>query len=345
MTWLAKFNFRNLFSPNGLSVLRGILGCSIPFFLMRPETNWHEAALVLFIVGAITDYFDGAIAREKKLVSFLGKILDPSMDKILILAPWAWFSTAGYLSPWFLVPIFIREIAVTFCRIAWYLDGAAVGAEKMGKLKFFFQTLCVFSLFAYDLKVKNSILLSWATYDAIRILFFLFLFISLILTISSGISFFMNNRQHLKTESFAKFFLAAGVGLSPVSPGTLGSLVGVLIAFLCSWNIWLYGTVFLALFLLSCRAAGYCNFKKVKDPQFIVQDEVIGIGITFLLWPMNFHVLLTGFLLFRLFDILKPFPVRLFERLPGVWGVMLDDVAAGIYSWFGLWLLLRAQIL
>jgi phosphatidylglycerophosphatase A len=69
-----------------------------------------------------------------------------------------------------------------------------------------------------------------------------------------------------------------------------------------------------------------------EDPGPVVIDEVVGMLITLLWIPVNVTGAVLGFLLFRVFDIIKPFPARQCERLPGGWGVMLDDVMAGIYG-------------
>ena len=78
-----------------------------------------------------------------------------------------------------------------------------------------------------------------------------------------------------------------------------------------------------------------------KDPQFVVIDEVSGQMLTYLplpLAPLNWKYLLLGFILFRVFDIWKPFPARQAESLPGGWGIMADDWIAGIYAALGLWI-------
>ena len=78
----------------------------------------------------------------------------------------------------------------------------------------------------------------------------------------------------------------------------------------------------------------------IKDPQFVVIDEVSGQFLTYLLAlsPANWKYLLLGFILFRVFDIWKPFPARQAESLPGGWGIMADDWIAGIYAAGGLWI-------
>jgi phosphatidylglycerophosphatase A len=80
-----------------------------------------------------------------------------------------------------------------------------------------------------------------------------------------------------------------------------------------------------------------------KDPSFVVIDEVAGQWITLLLCPINWRNAVIAFVLFRLFDIFKPFPIRRIERLPAGWGIVFDDVGAGLYAW-GVASLLRHWI-
>jgi phosphatidylglycerophosphatase A len=162
---------------------------------------------------------------------------------------------------------------------------------------------------------------------------------------------------------FALFVATAcGLGYLPKAPGTWGSLAGVLIYFLtqkyfpldvvsklmppsfrlqAGWAamIGLPLTVVIAAVgvWVSGRAA---SFSGKKDPQFVVVDEVSGQHLTYLLAlaPLNWKYLLLGFILFRLFDIWKPFPARRAESLPGGWGIMTDDWVAGIYAAIGLWI-------
>jgi phosphatidylglycerophosphatase A len=176
---------------------------------------------------------------------------------------------------------------------------------------------------------------------------------------------------------------ALGVGYAPKAPGTFGSLVGIIVAILTHpvTYIVLFGAgfgldihvrdkyVYVApVFVLvpsliavlvvalagvwsSSRVASYAG---VKDPQYVVIDEVSGMHLTlvlalvpfglispdnapdFALYSglslLNWKYLLAGFVLFRLFDIWKPYPIKLLEKLPGGWGIMADDWLAGVYA-------------
>ena len=75
---------------------------------------------------------------------------------------------------------------------------------------------------------------------------------------------------------------------------------------------------------------------RIKDPQPVVIDEIVGMWISLLLIPPETIYILAAFVLFRLFDVIKPFPARQAELLPGGWGIMLDDLFAGIYANIGV---------
>jgi len=126
-----------------------------------------------------------------------------------------------------------------------------------------------------------------------------------------------------------------GVGYSPVAPGTLGTLVAIPIYyFLSEIPSPLYEMTLIGFFFLSVWISGNAErlFGK-KDDQRIVIDEGIGFLITMLWVPKTIRFIIIGFFLFRFFDILKPFPIRRLEkRFNGGFGVVLDDVAAGVYA-------------
>jgi phosphatidylglycerophosphatase A len=132
-------------------------------------------------------------------------------------------------------------------------------------------------------------------------------------------------------------------GYLPKAPGTWGSLVGLLLVYLLNYfslPVYLASTVFL--FIVGIFAAG--ETEKIldnRDPGVVVIDEIVGMLITMIAVPLNPLTMLLGFFLFRVFDIVKPFPVNIFDqRFHGGLGIMLDDVMAGIYSLFTLQLLI-----
>jgi phosphatidylglycerophosphatase A len=193
-----------------------------------------------------------------------------------------------------------------------------------------------------------------------------------------------------------------GIGYLKPAPGTWGSLFGLLLAVVAHPFTWFFvlgygleavlgkemflhsGAVGLALLLLPSilvwlllawlgvhTSSEVANFTGIKDPQFVVIDEVSGVhlslilaliplggpsaflntddAVAFALYTgmsiLNWKYLLAGFVLFRIFDILKPFPCRRLEKLPGGWGIMADDWMAGVYAAICLRLALHFHVL
>jgi len=140
-----------------------------------------------------------------------------------------------------------------------------------------------------------------------------------------------------------------GLGLVPGAPGTYGSFAAAILYYLL-W-LWLGPWVAPVVVVLIIPACFFTvklwpwmaeEFRK-PDPRQCVLDEVAGQWITLLFIPMTLHSLhplslvAAGFFLFRGFDVAKPYPVSLLERIPGGWGVLLDDIGAGILSGCGFW--------
>ena len=125
-----------------------------------------------------------------------------------------------------------------------------------------------------------------------------------------------------------------GSGYSPIAPGTAGSAVGLLLF----WPMrGLPGLVLVGLVLL-VSAAGVAAATRVarrvglEDPGLVVVDEVAGMWVTLLFLPATPLVAVLGFFAFRAMDIFKPWPARDLEHLPGGWGIMADDLMAGVYA-------------
>jgi phosphatidylglycerophosphatase A len=132
--------------------------------------------------------------------------------------------------------------------------------------------------------------------------------------------------------------LGAGSGLSPIAPGTAGSLAALVPWFVVRGATPIVYAVFLAIaFALGVWACGWAVRKtKVEDPSFVVWDEFVGQWIALLplvILARSMWWIIVGFILFRIFDIWKPWPVSLADRdVDGGLGVMLDDVVAGAYA-------------
>ncbi len=184
--------------------------------------------------------------------------------------------------------------------------------------------------------------------------------------------------QKLKEEivekkSFLDYFSIAlttlGVGFIPLAPGTCGSVVGVLIylffarieasssaffvlsglkgAQITAWIHALNLIVFLLFCILSVWASGRATrIFQNKDPQKVVVDEVVGQLIVFLFVPfdISWKLIFAGFLLFRFFDIWKPYPIDSLQNLPAGIGVCADDILAGVYAGTVLSILYAASL-
>jgi len=126
-----------------------------------------------------------------------------------------------------------------------------------------------------------------------------------------------------------------GVGYAPIAPGTVGTLIAVPIYYFLSnisspvYEITLVGFFFLSVWISESAEI----FFGKKDDRRIVIDEIMGFLITMVWVPKTAILIVIGFFLFRFFDILKPFPIRRLEKgLKGGYGVVLDDVMAGVYA-------------
>lgn len=128
-----------------------------------------------------------------------------------------------------------------------------------------------------------------------------------------------------------------GLGLSPVAPGTAGTLGGIGVALLLPADGRFPFFAGAAILLLSATAVALGPWAErrfgLKDPPAFVLDEMVGYLLT-ILAPTGPKAgrLLVGFVLFRVLDVVKPPPARRFERLPSGWGMLLDDVASGLYG-------------
>ena len=134
-----------------------------------------------------------------------------------------------------------------------------------------------------------------------------------------------------------------GVGHAPVAPGTAASAVTAVALGLAAPSRPTLIAFVLAVVLVGTWAAQEAErWLDEKDPSAIVIDEVAGMALSVLALPITPGVLLAGFLLFRVFDVVKPYPANALQRLPGGVGVMIDDLVAGLYA---LLVLLAARAL
>ena len=130
--------------------------------------------------------------------------------------------------------------------------------------------------------------------------------------------------------------LGFGSGLAPKAPGTFGTVAALPLVILLS--LYTSFSVYLTLTIIACVVGIWICGKtaddmQVHDDSSIVWDEVAGMLITMLAVPLSWQTLLAGFVLFRLFDILKPWPIGYLDKhVDGGFGIMIDDVLAGVFA-------------
>lgn len=161
----------------------------------------------------------------------------------------------------------------------------------------------------------------------------------------------MTKFTQTKAEIKAKFslsdpiqFLALGFGsgLAPKAPGTFGTLAAIpLFYFMSLLSVSMYAAIVLAMAIAGIYICGQAaNKVGVHDHPAIVWDEFVGYLITMFMIPWSWHSVLIGFILFRLFDIFKPWPISYLDKnCHGGFGIMIDDVLAGIFSLIGMHLI------
>lgn len=188
--------------PNKLTILRIVM---IPvfmafFFLTMIPYNYFIAAIV-FVLAAATDFLDGYIARKYHLVTNLGKFLDPIADKVLVSTALILMLTVdAILPPLFSIAVAVilaRELIVSGFRMVAASRGLVLAADKIGKVKTVFQELAIFVLLAgYDFfGVLDS---SPDSVNPINVAGLVLLVIAAVLTIWSGVSYIVKNREVLK---------------------------------------------------------------------------------------------------------------------------------------------------
>lgn len=144
--------------------------------------------------------------------------------------------------------------------------------------------------------------------------------------------------------SVANFFaLGFGLGLAPKAPGTFGTLLGLPLLLVMPAELGSYLLVVLVFFAFGVWCCDVCTrYLGVHDHGAIVWDEVVGYLITMVALPISWSWMLAGFVVFRFFDIIKPWPISwLDKRVHGGLGIMVDDVLAGIFAAITLQLVYR----
>ncbi|MCS6930011.1 MAG: phosphatidylglycerophosphatase A [Saprospiraceae bacterium] len=155
----------------------------------------------------------------------------------------------------------------------------------------------------------------------------------------------MNGSKNLRSSWQAWVLCGFGIGWLPLAPGTWAAALAALIAAGIEWLTPTFFPLVVALAVGAALGVGLANMSRIeavwgKDPAPVVLDEMAGMWAALWVAPPEWWAWVAVFFLFRFFDIVKPLGIRHLEKLPHGWGVMLDDIAAGIYaciSWQVFW--------
>ncbi len=183
---------------NRLTVGRIFLTFVFMFLLFKQGLLAKSLSLVVFIVAALSDYFDGYIAKKKNMVTDFGKLMDPIADKILVLAAFSAFVQMQLIESWMFVIIIFREILITSLRLFALNKGKVLSAAKAGKQKTVSQIVVIFFIMGFI--VFKEVRLTFYTWDpTVEKIFrqgiYFFMLMTVGFTLYSGLSYLWNNRK------------------------------------------------------------------------------------------------------------------------------------------------------
>ena len=182
-----------MITPNTLTVLRIVLALILYAVLWKAASLWaYGLCVVLFTTAALTDLWDGQMARKHNMESNFGKIADPIADKILILGSFLILAARNVYSIWWIMPIAVREIAVTVVRLIKLGQNQVLAAEWSGKVKTVLQIITIaVAFFVLVLQTKFHFKLSL---QILEFLLSILLITSNVVAIYSGFQFFKRLR-------------------------------------------------------------------------------------------------------------------------------------------------------
>ena len=329
--------------PNIISFFRIIL---IPLFVYFLINGNFIFALCTFIIASLADALDGWAARKLKQITELGKFIDPLADKLLVvsalIAIIAIDPHMKIFDFWMIFIIVGRDILITVMRWLAIKQNKVLQTSNFGKIKTAFQMISILLIIMVYAIAKRGF------FDTHEELPYWIMLAVTFFTALSGFRylatnwrlFFPNNEFAIKVVNKMKELTFTGFfsGYSPIAPGTAGTIVGICILiimyFIFGEHFFYANIVLIAISLYPAVLLGDSaeKFFNKKDPQQVVLDEMQGIWITMIFVPFNWKTVLIGFFLFRLFDILKPFPINKMQNFKGGLGIMADDWLAGVYA-------------
>ncbi len=179
--------------PNKLTLLRIVLSFALILCLLTPGFSAKLAAVVVFAAAALTDLIDGRLARRSGTVTDFGVLMDPIADKVLVLSAFVSFVQLHLIPAWMVVLIAAREFLVTGFRLFALGKGQVLAAEAAGKHKTVSQMIVISLSLVYLVLAERYGSAAWLATG--RIAVWWLVFATVILTFTSGISFFWRNRR------------------------------------------------------------------------------------------------------------------------------------------------------
>jgi CDP-diacylglycerol--glycerol-3-phosphate 3-phosphatidyltransferase len=182
--------------PNKLTISRIALTIAFIVFLFLPGLAWKALALATFLAASATDMLDGYLAKKHNQVTDFGALMDPIADKILILSAFLAFVQMQLVPAWMVVVIIFREAAVTGLRVLALTKGKMIAADHGGKHKTACQVIAIFVILLLIIfKEAHPAFWSAATESAFRNSIFVLMLVTVTLTLISGVSYLVNNRE------------------------------------------------------------------------------------------------------------------------------------------------------
>lgn len=178
---------KNMNWPNRLSILRVLLVPVCVLLLHFQNTPCRIAALCVFTIAALTDFLDGWMARKYKLVTNFGKFIDPVADKLLVLSTLIALCGIDMIPAWVCIVILFRELAVDGLRLVAVEQGKVIAAGKLGKIKTVTQIVTIIFFLLFGCKFAQP--------DFIGIVGTLAVIASVVMTLWSGVDYFVRNRS------------------------------------------------------------------------------------------------------------------------------------------------------
>lgn len=324
--------------PTIVSCVRIVLAPLVYALIVSDNPQAAPWAAIVFVLGALTDYADGWLARKRQEVTSFGVFFDPLADKILVSAAFLGFAETEILPLWPVLLMITRDIGTTLLRS--YADdiGQPVVTSRSAKTKTFAQMAFVIWLLLLSWAAAagfpfsssagmllNSDITLWAIY------------IVALYTVWTGVEYLIANREVVRrfcmqdAREFTSEWLATGfgIGYAPFMPGTFGSLLALCVAILTQ-NHFIFLGLAIAVFFLGLWVIPSAERKFGNDSPQIIMDEAMGMWLVLALpsVPISVFWSILAFGLFRLFDILKPFPIRWANNKSGAFWVLADDLIA-----------------